>query len=145
VTPEAPGAPPPPPPQIAHPALLLPGEQILWKRTFSKGIIHRHETVIEAITNMRILVVDEVLRAIVRAIPLSNAMLVVTNTKRQYTGARSGYGQKGFYSSVGGGTSTTYGDIEFVSQGSVVFVLKNVRDPFGCKNLLSAAIRSAKK
>jgi hypothetical protein len=132
----------PTPIPMAHPSLFLPGEHVIWKRTFSKGIIHRHPTVIEAITNKRILVVDEELRAIVRAVPVSTTTMVVTNTKREYSSVRSGYGQRGVYSSVGGGSSVTYGDIEFVSQGNVVFVLRRIRDPFGVKNLLAAAFKS---
>lgn len=130
---------------MAHPSLLLPGENIVWKRTFSKGIIHRHPTVIEVITSMRALVVDETLRAIVRAIPISNSTIVVTNTTRTYSGVRSGYSKGGIYNSVGGGSSMSHGDVEFVRQGAVVFVLHNVADPYGVKNLLSAAERSSKQ
>jgi hypothetical protein len=125
--------------------LFLPGEQIIWKRVFSKGIIHRHPTVLEVITNMRILVIDDVLVAIVRAIPIPNTTIVVSNAHRMSTSVRTGYGRGGPYTSVGSGTSETFGDLEFVNQGKVAFVFHNLRDPYGVKNLVQAAAKSLAK
>ncbi len=50
-----------------HASLLYSNEEVLWKRTLSKGVIHRHETFTEFITNLRAFVVVDPLGSIVRA------------------------------------------------------------------------------
>lgn len=126
----------------AHSALLYHGEQILWKRTFSKGIIHREETFTEAITNLRALVVDDKIGAIVRACPLKGCQVVVTNTRRDSTQVRGGYGRYGTFGSTGFSRSSTSGDIQFLMQGNIVLTLHNIRDPFGLKRLVEGSLRS---
>ncbi len=130
---------------VSNPALLLQGEQVIWRRTFSKGIIHRHPSINEVLTNMRVCVVDDVLGSIVRAYPLANTSVAVTNSRRMYGGVRTGYGRGGLYTGTGTGTSVTYGDIEFVNQGNVVLVFHHVADPYGVKNLVMAALKSSGK
>ncbi len=94
---------------------------------------------------MRVCVVDDVLGSIVRAYPLANTRVAVTNSRRMYGGVRTGYGRGGLYTGTGTGTSVTYGDIEFVNQGNVVLVFHHVADPYGVKNLVMAALKSSGK
>jgi hypothetical protein len=128
-----------------HPALMLQGEQILWRRTFSKGIIHRHPSITELITNMRAVVVDDELKSIVRAVPLAASSIVVANTRRVSNNVRTGYGRSGSYMSTGTGSSTTFGDLDFVVQGKIALVIHHIRDPYGIRNLLLATVKSARK
>jgi hypothetical protein len=129
--------------QPPHPSVMLPGEHVIWKRTFSKGIIHRHPTVLEVVTNKRALVVDEKLRAIVRAVPLANCQVVVANVRRISSGFRAGYGRQGAFASRGIGTSEARGDIEFINQGRVICVFHNLDDPYGIRELIEAVVRSS--
>ena len=131
-----------PPIAMQHSFLLYPQEQILWKRTFSKGIIHREATLTEAVTSQRALVVDDVLRAIVRAAPLANSVVVVTNTRRNSTGVRTGFEHYGNYASTGFGNSYTTGDVDFMMGGNVVVSFRNVKDPQGLKRLVQGAVKS---
>ncbi len=123
---------------------IFPGEHILWKRTFSKGIIHRHESFTEVITNYRATVFDDVLKEIVRACPLRNAVIVVTNTRRDSSQFRTGYGHEGEFVSSGMSTGRTLGDVQFFLNGSPVVTYRNVVDPFGLKRLVEGSEKSAK-
>lgn len=138
-------APPAPqrPASISSP-ILLGGEQILWKRTFSKGIIHREATLSEVITNLRVLCIDDETKSIVRAVPLSSASVAVTNTKRDYTNVHTGFERYGAYSGVGKGTGVTIGNVDFFLQGKLVLSLTNIRDPFGLKRMIDSSVKSSR-
>lgn len=128
-----------------HPSLLYPNEQVLWKRTFSKGIIHRNPTFTEVITSERALVLDDTLRSIVQACPLRNCIVVVTNTRRDSNQTRMGYGYGGHYGSAGLGTSHTIGDHQFLLNGNIVMTLHNIADPSGLKGLIEGVIKSMRQ
>ncbi len=128
-----------------HPTLLIPGEQVIWQRTFKKGIIHRHATLTEVVTNLRALAIDDQLKSIVRGTPLKGAQVVVMDTTRVSTGVKSGYGRRGSYIGTSSGTSLTFGNVEFLLQGSLSFILYHVKDPFGLKRLIDGSVKSSKK
>jgi hypothetical protein len=131
-----------PPPQ-SHALFFFPGEHVLWKRTFSKGIIHREATFTEVITNFRAFVVDDIARSIVRACPLRGSVTVVTSTRRDSTQTRMGYGYGGHYAGGGIGTSHTVGDLQFLRNGNLIMSLHNVVDPYGLKKLVDGSVRSS--
>jgi hypothetical protein len=126
-----------------HALFFFPNEQILWKRTLSKGIIHREATFTEVVTNLRAFVVDDALKSIVRACPLRGSVVVVTNTRRNYSNARMGYGYSGRYASTGLGTSQTFGDIQFMMNGNLILSLHNIVDPYGLKKLVEGTVKSS--
>ena len=66
----------------SHAPFFSPGEQVLWKRTFSKGIIHREATFTEVITKLRAFVMDDPLNSIVRACPLRDRLFSWQHEKR---------------------------------------------------------------
>src|SRR5579875_1372895 len=104
---------------IQHAQLLLASEQILWKRIFSKGILHRESTFTEAVTNLRVLCIDDRLKAIVRAAPLQKCNVVVTNTRRDYTGLHTGFERYGSFAGTSSGSRVTLGDVQFLFQGRI--------------------------
>ena len=127
-----------------HPSLFYPGEQVFWKRTFSKGIIHREATFTEAITNLRAFVIDDAINSIVRACPLRGSEVVVTNTRRDSTQVRTGFGYSGHYASTGVSTGRTLGDVQFMLNGNLVLTLHNVADPYGLKKLIEGSVKSSR-
>jgi hypothetical protein len=126
-----------------HVSFFFPGEQVIWKRTFSKGIIHREATFTEVITNMRAFVIDDIIRSIVRACPLRGSVIVVTNTRRDSTQTRMGYGYSGHYGGAGIGTSHTVGDVQFLRNGNLILSLHHIVDPYGLKKLIDGSVKSS--
>jgi hypothetical protein len=122
-----------------------PNEQVLWKRTLTTGIIHRNPTFTDIITNERAVVLDDTLHSIVRACPMRNAVVVVTNTRRDSSQTRMGYGYEGHYASAGLGTSHTVGDIQFLLNGDIVMTIHNITDPNGLKRLIDGTIKSMRQ
>ncbi|MDH2901520.1 MAG: hypothetical protein PXY39_11170 [archaeon] len=59
----------------SHPPFFYQGEQVLWKRTFSKGIMHWEAAFTEVITNLRAFVIDDPLKSIVRAVLSEDRLL----------------------------------------------------------------------
>lgn len=129
------------PQSIASP-LNLPGEQVLWKRTFSKGVIHREATLTEMITSYRALCIDDQQNVIVRAAPLRGAEIAVTNTRRDYRSMHTGIEHYGAYMGTSQGSGVTIGDLQVLYQGRIIMALNNIRDPFGLKRLIESSIRS---
>jgi hypothetical protein len=128
----------------SHAPFFYPGEQILWKRTFSKGVIHREATFTEVITNFRAFVIDDIINSIVRACPLRGSVVVVTNTRRDSTQTRMGYGYSGRFGSAGIGTSHTVGDVQFIMNGNLILSLHNIVDPYGLKKLMEGSVKSSR-
>lgn len=124
---------------------MFAGEQVLWKRTFSKGIIHREATLTEMITNLRVLCIDDQQQAIVRAAPLEDATIAVTNTRRDYSGVHTGFERYGAYTGVSRGSGVTIGNVQVFVQGRIVLTLSNIRDPFGLKRLIDNSVKSSKR
>ncbi len=121
---------------------LLPGESILWKRSFSKGILNRHLTCTEVVTNLRAAVIDDEKLSILRYAQLRNCEVTVDNQHRSYSGVHSGYSRYGGYSGTSVGQSVTYGNVNFIQNGNVLLTLYNVSDPHGLKSLISATRKS---
>ncbi|MGI0083495.1 MAG: hypothetical protein ACREBQ_00265 [Nitrososphaerales archaeon] len=124
--------------------LMLSGEQVLWKRTFSKGIIHKEATLTEMITNLRVLCIDDLQQVIVRAAPLGSATIAVTNTRRDYSGVHTGFERYGAYTGVSRGSGVTIGNVQVFVQGRIVLTLSNIRDPFGLKRLIDNSVKSSR-
>ena len=125
--------------------LMLPNEQVLWKRTFSKGVIHREATLTELITNLRVLCIDDQHQIIVRAAPLGGATIAVTNTRRDYSGVHTGFERYGAYTGVSKGSGVTIGDVQVFVQGRIILTLSNIRDPFGLKRLIDDSVKSSRR
>ncbi len=123
-------------------ALALPGEQVLWKRTFSKGIIHKEATLTEMFTSYRALCIDDQQNVIVRAAPLRGAAIAVTNTRRDYRSMHTGIEHYGAYMGTSQGSGVTIGDVQVLYQGRIIMTLNNIRDPFGLKRLIESSIKS---
>jgi hypothetical protein len=124
---------------------LYHNEQVLWKRTFTKGIIHREATLTEMITNLRVLCIDDQSQQIVRAAPLGSSTIVVTNTRRDYSGVRTGFERYGTNVGTTRGTGVTIGDVQVFVQGRIVLTLSNIRDPFGLKRLIDNSVKSSRQ
>ena len=122
--------------------ILTPGESILWQRSFSKGIIHRHLTYTEAVTNIRAVCIDDETGSILRYSPLQSSQVSIENERRIYTGVHSGYSRSGVYSGVSQGQSEQVGNLSFVHNGVVALTFYNVKDPAGLKQLVLASKKS---
>jgi hypothetical protein len=122
--------------------LIMPGESILWKRSFSKGIINRHLTFTEVVTNIRAVCIDDERLAVVRYASIRASDVSVESERREYSGVHSGYGRYGTYGGTSFGQSSTYGNLSFLENGRVVLTLYNVKDPHGLKDLIMASKKS---
>jgi hypothetical protein len=122
---------------------IAPGEALLWKRSFSKGIINRHLTYTEFVTNRKAVCLDDEHGTAIRCALLRECSLAIVRERRQYSGTRAGYGHYGAYTGSSSGTSVTYGDLDFIVRGKVAMTLFNVRDPSGLKRLIEASVKSS--
>jgi hypothetical protein len=123
---------------------LTPGETLLWKRSFSKGIINRHLTYTEFVTNKKAVCIDDEHGTPVRCALLQDAVIAITRERRDYSGTRTGYGHYGVYGGTSSGHSVTFGDLDFLVGGRVAMTLFNVRDPQGLKRLIEASVKSSR-
>jgi hypothetical protein len=134
----------PPSDENALLARVLPaGESVLWKRSFSKGIVHRHLTFTEVVTNMRAMCIDDENVKLAGYIPLKMAEVFVDKEHREYSGVHTGVEARGMYGGTSSGTSVTYGNVNFMSNGRIFLTFFNVRDPNGLKNLINASKKSS--
>jgi hypothetical protein len=122
--------------------LLTPGESVLWKRSFSKGIFKRHLTYTEAVTNLRAVCIDDETGSVVRYAPLESSQVSVENERRIYSGVHSGYSRSGIYTGVSQGQNEQIGNLSFVHNGAVAVTFYNLKDPAGLKQLVLASKRS---
>ncbi len=127
-----------------HLSLFYPGERVFWKRTFSKGIVHREATFTEVITIVRAFVIEDAINSIVRACPLRGSEVVVTNARRDSTQVRTGFGYSGHYASTNASTGRTLGDVQFMLNGNLVLTLHNLADPYGLKKLIEGSVKSSR-
>ena len=121
---------------------MLPGESILWQRSFSKGLLNRHLTCTEVVTSLKAIVIDDENLSILRFASLKNSVVTVDNQHRSYSGVHAGVSRYGAYTGTSTGQSVTYGNVNFIQNGAVALTLYNVSDPHGLKNLITAAQKS---
>ena len=125
-------------------AKVIPaGESVLWKRSFSKGLVHRHLTFTEVVTNQRAMCIDDETVKLVGYIPLKIAQVFVDKEHREYSGVHTGVETRGMYGGTSSGTSATYGNVNFMSNGRIFLTFFNVRDPNGLKSLINASKKSS--
>jgi len=133
------------PPAEEHDLLakfLIPGESVLWKRSFSKGIIRRHLTYTEVVTNLRAVCIDDERLILVRYAQVRQCEVSVENERRIYSGVHTGYSHSGVYGGISSGQSEMFGNVNFIQDGRIVLTLYNVNDPNGLKELVLAAKNS---
>jgi hypothetical protein len=127
---------------------LSEGEELLWVNIGTEGIINKHVKWLWALTNFRALIYDFNAHDCGR-IPLGDVDdVVVMNQKRQsestrigmYTG-RFGRGFAATGVGSGSGTSTTIGDVLFMSGGKAYVIFRQVSDPHGLARFAKAVIK----
>jgi hypothetical protein len=103
----------------------LPNERIVWQAQQKAGIIHRKVVTQYILTNMRAIANDAT--AFIK--DLDNIVVLNSTTVRRY----NRYGYRGY----GGGTasSSTIGDIVFMSKGVARVIFRQVNDPRGVLQL----------
>lgn len=122
---------------------LMRGESILWKRSFSKGIVHRHLTFTEVVTNIMAMCIDDEKLKLIGYVPLRLAEVNVDKEQRIYEGAHSGVSSHGMYAGRSAGQSAMYGNVNFFANGKIILTFYNVRDPQGLKSLVNASKKSS--
>lgn len=134
----------PPSQESAFLVRVIPaGESVLWKRSFSKGLMHRHLTFTEVVTNIRAMCIDDENVKLVGYIPLKIAEVFVDKEHREYSGVHTGVEARGMYGGTSSGTSATYGNVNFMSNGRIILTFFNVKDPNGLKSLINTSKKSS--
>jgi ribosomal protein L40E len=121
---------------------LQPGEALLWNMAFKTGIIRKKVLFTKAVTNYRILHIDEESKRVLTCylVPCIDDIIVM-NTRREsesmgyavYAGRYAGMAGPRFSS----GTSKTVGDIVFIVNGQKVEWVE-IPDPTGLKNFIKS-------
>jgi hypothetical protein len=125
------------------------GEQVLWHRERTDGVFNKKLAAFEALTNYRAYHFDFT-RPFALGQPLFELDIAITNRKTYSESQRNstfgGSGARGIFvgSSTGQsyGESQTFGDINLIEQGSIVFTYYGVADPQGLVNLIKVAMKS---
>lgn len=125
-------------------AELGPGERIVWQRGLKRGLLHRHVTVQERVTNRRIFLYNIENQGFAQVTMNDNFDVVVANTRRDSRSVGGGtYGGGTFYGTRYG-ASHTIGDLEIMQNGLCRIRLNNIADPHGLKSLIDAVRRGSK-
>jgi hypothetical protein len=133
---------------------LADGENILWHRESSRGLIHKQVTLEEAVTNKRCLKYDVENKRVVAQIGINHwPEVVVMNTHRVNDSVGGGVfltprmfglpalGGLGVYGGPRRGYLKVFGDISFMKDGKTVLTFENVKDPQGVRQLVEALKR----
>jgi hypothetical protein len=133
---------------------LADGENILWHRESSRGLIHKEVTIEEAVTNRRCLKYDVENKQVVAQIGINHwPEVVVMNVHRVNDSlgggvfltprmfGLSGLGGLGVYGGPRRGYLKVFGDVSFMKEGKTVLTFENVKDPQGVRQLVEALKR----
>ena len=133
---------------------LADGENILWHRESSRGLIHKEVTIEEAVTNRRRLKYDVENKQVVAQIGINHwPEVVVMNMHRVNDSIGGGVfltprmfglpglGGLGLYGGPRRGYLKVFGDVSFMNEGKTVLTFENVKDPQGVRQLVEALKR----
>lgn len=133
---------------------LADGENILWHRESSRGLIHKEVTLEEAVTNKRCLKYDPENKRVVAQIGINHwPEVVVMNMHRVNDSVGGGVfltprmlglpGLRGLgvYGGPRRGYLKVFGDVSFMKDGKTVLIFENVKDPQGVRQLVEALKR----
>jgi hypothetical protein len=116
----------------------IQGERLVWQRNLSRGIIHRHVTIQERITNIRILQYNVETDKLISQVALKDQPdVVVTNSRRSSESLGSGVYTSGVYTGRRTGTSRSIGDVLIMKDGVIYTKLSNVVDPQGVRQIIN--------
>ena len=133
---------------------LLEGENILWHKEATQGLIHKEVVMEEAVTNKRCLKYDPKNKTLVAQIGITRwPEVVIMNIHRVNDSLGGGVfltprmlglpglGGFGVYGGPRRGQLKIFGDVSFLNEGKVVMTFENVKDPQGVKQLVEALKR----
>ena len=141
-------------PQVASSIPLVEGENILWHRDSTRGIIHKEVRLEEAVTNKRCLKYDVQNRQTLAQVGIENMPEVVIMNVRRVSDSLGGgvfltprmLGLPGLpFGLYGGprrGKLKISGDISLMVNGNIVMTFENVNDPQGVRQLIQALKRA---
>jgi len=140
-------------PQITSSIPLVEGENILWHKETTHGLVHKEVTTEEAVTNKRCLKYDPKSRSITAQVGIARwPEVVIMNVHRVNDSLGGGVFLTprmlglpalpfGLYGGPRRGNLKVFGDVSFLSQGKVIMTFENVKDPQGVKQLVEALKR----
>jgi len=133
---------------------LTEGENILWHKETTKGLVHKEVVIEEAVTNKRCLKYDTQNKTVVAQIGITHwPEVVIMNLHRVNDSLGGGVfltprmfglpglGGFGVYGGPRRGVLKVFGDVSFLSEGKVIMTFENVKDPQGVKQLVEALKR----
>lgn len=142
-------------PQVTSSIPLVEGENILWHKETTHGLVHKEVTTEEAVTNKRCLKYDPKSKSIIAQIGIARwPEVVIMNVHRVNDSLGGGVFLTprmlglpalpfGLYGGPRRGNLKVFGDVSFLSQGKVIMTFENVKDPQGVKQLVEALKRQA--
>jgi len=140
--------------QVASSIPLAGGENILWHRDSTRGIIHKEIRLEEAVTNKRCLKYDVQNHQLVAQVGIENMPeVVIMNVHRVNDSLGGGvfltprmFGLPGLpFGLYGGprrGKLKISGDVSIMVDGNIVMTFENVNDPQGVRQLIQALKRA---
>ena len=133
---------------------LAAGENILWHRNSTRGLLHKEVTMEEAVTNKRCLKYDVEKREIIAQIGINHQPdAVVMNVHRVNDSVGGGVfstprmfglpglGGFGVYGGPRRGNIKIFGDVSIMSEGKVVMTFENIASPQGLRFLIETLKR----
>jgi hypothetical protein len=142
-------------PQVTSSIPLVEGENILWHKETTHGLVHKEVVTEEAVTNKRCLKYDPKSMSIIAQIGIARwPEVVIMNVHRVNDSLGGGVFLTprmlglpalpfGLYGGPRRGNLKVFGDVSFLSQGKVIMTFENVKDPQGVKQLVEALKRQA--
>jgi len=147
---------PQPKQQVSSEIPLVEGEEMLWHRSSTKGLLHKQVVMEEAVTNKRLLKYDVENKRIVAQLGINHSpQVVVMNVHRVndslgggvfLTPRMFGLGGLGGFGLYGGprrGNIKIFGDVSFMNEGKVVLTFENVQAPQGVRMLVESLKRQS--
>jgi hypothetical protein len=133
---------------------LAEGENILWHRSSTRGLLHKEVTMEEAVTDKRCLKYDVEKHEIVAQIGINHRPdAVVMNVHRVNDSVGGevfltprmfgfpGLGGFGVYGGPRRGNIKIFGDVSIMSEGKVVMTFENIASPQGLRILIETLKR----
>lgn len=116
------------------------GESIIWHNPQTEGVINKHATWLEVITNHRILQYRfQQHSANYVTLPILEDVVVMNQKRMSQSNSYGSYGRSRYHiAGMGANRSTgiTIGDIVFVSQGRPIIIFHQIQDPCGLVKLV---------
>jgi hypothetical protein len=143
--------------QVSSEIPLAEGEELLWHRGSTKGLLHKQVVLEEAVTNKRLLKYDVENKRIVAQLGINHwPQVVVMNVHRVNDSlgggvfltprmfGLGGLGEFGLYGGPRRGNIKVFGDVSFMNEGKVVLTFENVQAPQGVRMLVESLKRQAR-